>query len=209
MMKFDDFIFSSALQSKLQFFLDNPSKTQNLCFHAYPGTGKTTFAKYLSNEIATDVRYYDANAYKADAKTSSSIIQSINKCSTTVTRFMQNAEPKQFDTAFIIDEFHNSSLQNQDSYKILIEEMYKTHNAIFIFILNTEVHDKKATYAKRISPAMRSRLYEVDFNIKTHEHDEVCALAKKKFPQLSDSEIRTQVMKNDLRQLSMKANMMS
>ncbi|WP_190319869.1 AAA family ATPase [Candidatus Enterovibrio escicola] len=208
-MKFDDFIFSSALQSKLQFFLDNPSKTPNLCFHAYPGTGKTTFAKYLANEIATDVRYYDINAYKADAKTSSSVIQSINECNTTVTRFMQNAEPKQFDIAFIVDEFHNASLRNQDSYKIRTEEMSKTHNAIFIFILNTEVHDKKATYAKRVSPAMRSRLYEVDFNIKIHEHDEVFALAKKKFPQLPDSVIRTQVMKNDLRQLSMRAKMMS
>ena len=209
MMKFDDFIFSSALQSKLQFFLDNPSKTHNLCFHAYPGTGKTTFAKYLANEIATDVRYYDANAYKADAKTSSSIIQSINECCTTVPFPSEDSKPRYFDRAFIVDEFHNSSLQNQDSYKILIEEMYKTHNAIFIFILNTEVHDKKATYAKRVSPAIRSRLYEVDFNIKIHEHDEVCALAKKKFPHLPDSVIRTNVMKNDLRQLSMKAKMMS
>jgi hypothetical protein len=75
--------------------------------------------------------------------------------------------------------------------------------------LNTEVHDKKATYAKRVSPAIRSRLYEVNFNIKKHEHDEVCALAKKKFPQFSYSVIRTQVMKNDLRQLSMKATMTS
>lgn len=107
----------------------------------------------------------------------------------------------------IVDEFHNSSLQTQDSYKILIEEVSKMQNAIFI--LNTEVHDKKATYAKRVSPAIRSRLYEVGFNIKTHEHDEVCALAKKKIPHLPDSVIRTNVIKNDLRQLSMKAKMMS
>ena len=117
----------------------------------------------------------------------------------------EHLKDKPFNRAFIIDEFHNYSLQTQDSYKIAVEEISK-NSSIFIFILNT---DEKETYEKRVTPAMRSRFYDIKFDLEAHQIDEVCELSKRKYPQVPDETIRELVTANDMRRLTTKAKMLS
>ncbi len=206
----NNFIFSNELKTELQFLLDNPTKLPPLCFYGKPGNGKTTFAKYLSSKITHDVRYYDCNSYKVEGTTSSSILQFINKsCQTmSLNQFIEDSTPKPFDKVFIIDEFHNFSLQTQDSFKIAVEELSKRGN-LFIFILNTDSNIKSETYEKQVSSAMRSRLYSIQFDIKENQIEEVCEIVKEKHSHLSDNLIHQLVSNSDFRQLTMKSNMLN
>ena len=207
----DDFIFPKKLKYELQFLLNNPEKMPRvLCFYGNPGNGKTTFAKYLAFEIAKEVQYYDSNSFKAEGKSSNYILRSINDSCRTIPMYefiegYEHLKNKPFNRAFIIDEFHNSSDQTQDSYKIAVEEISK-NSSIFIFILNT---DEKETYEKRVTPAMRSRFYDIKFDLEAHQIDEVCELSKRKYPQVPDETIRELVTANDMRRLTTKAKMLS
>ena len=205
----NNFIFSNELKTELQFLLNNPTKLpSSLCFYGKPGNGKTTFAKHLSSKLTNDIRYYDCNGYKIEGTTSNSIVQSINKsCQTlSLNQFIEGDKPKPFDKVFIIDEFHNFSLQTQDSFKIAVEELSK-RGILFIFILNTDSNIKSETYEKRVSPAMRSRFYSIQFDIKENQIDEVCEIVKKKHSHLPDNLIHQLVSNSDFRQLTMKSNM--
>ena len=205
----ENFIFSKELRTELQFLLDNPSKLGALCFYGNPGNGKTTFAKYLASEIAKEVQYYDSNGFKMEGKSSSVILKSINDSYKTVSlnEFIDGNEhlkDRPFNKAFIIDEFHNSSAQTQDGYKIAVEEISNT-GSIFIFILNT---DKKETYERRVTPAMRSRFYDIKFDLEDYQIDEVCELVKKKYPQIPNETVRELVTANDMRRLMTEAKIL-
>ena len=210
-LSMDNFIFPEKLRSKLQFLIDNPEKMPRvLCFYGNPGNGKTTFAKYLALSIAKEVQYYDSNRFKAEGKASNSILRSINDSCRTIPMYefiegYEHLKNKPFNRAFIIDEFHNSSDQTQDSYKIAVEEISK-NSSIFIFILNT---DEKETYEKRVTPAMRSRFYDIKFDLEVHQIDEVFGLVKNKYPQVPDETIRELVTANDMRRLMTKAKILS
>ena len=209
-LSIDDFIFSKKLRSKLQFLIDNPEKMPRvLCFYGSPGNGKTTFAKYLASKISKEVHYYDSNSFKMDGTSSSAILKSINESYRTVSiyEFVEGNEylkDRPFNRAFIIDEFHNSSAQTQDGYKIAVEEISKT-GSIFIFILNT---DEKETYEKRVTPAMRSRFYDIKFDLDDYQIDEVCELVKSKYTMIPDETIRKLVTANDMRRLMTEAKIL-
>jgi len=64
MNSFDDFIFSSKLDNKLSLLINKPKKIPPvLCFYGYPGNGKTSFAKYIADEVGADTTYFDMNKY--------------------------------------------------------------------------------------------------------------------------------------------------
>ena len=207
---FEDFIFSKQLRSELKHLLDNPDKLPSaLCFYGSPGNGKTTFAKYLASSIAKQVQHYDSNGFK----TSNAILRTINKTSTSVPldQFFAGNEylsERLFSRVFIIDEFHDSSFKAQDAYKITIEDMHK-RRSMFIFILNTDPNNTSATYESRVTPAMRSRFYAINFDIQKDQIDEVSKIAKKKYPQMPIDTIRQLVSSNDIRKLSIRANMIN
>jgi len=210
----NNFIFSNELKTELQFLLNNPTKLpSSLCFFGKPGNGKTTFAKFLSKEIGKEVQYYDSNNFKIEGTTSSVILKSINESSRTIplNQFVKGNETlreKPFDRVFIIDEFHNLTIQTQDGFKVVVEDMSKRNN-LFIFILNTDSNIKKETYEKRVSPAMRSRFYSIQFDIKENQIEEVCEIVKQKHPHVPDDLIRQLVSNSDFRQLTMRSKMLN
>jgi len=211
-MNMNDFIFSNKLKCELQFLLDNPTKLPgSLCLYGNPGNGKTSFANYLAHEIGAEVQYFDANSFKIDRTSSNSVLQSINDSFRTISlnQFIKGNEHlrmKPYDRVFIIDEFHNSTEQTQDSYKVAVEEISKK-DCIFIFILNTDLNDKHGSYEKRVTPAMRSRFYSIDFDVKEIQVDEVCKQVQIKYPKVPDELVRNLVRESDFRQLTMRAKM--
>jgi hypothetical protein len=56
---------------------------------------------------------------------------------------------------------------------------------------------------------MRSRFYDIKFDLEAHQIDEVCELSKRKYPQVPDETIRELVTANDMRRLTTKAKMLS
>ena len=206
-VEMNDFIFSNKLKTELQFLRDNPEKLPcALCFYGEPGTGKTSFAKNLASEFSADVLYYDSNSYKSESKTSNAIVKEIRSMCNSMNLF--DDEKKPFMRVFIIDEFHDLSPIAQNNYKVLVEDI-RERDMIFIFILNTERNSKKSSYENRVTPAMRSRFHAINFDIHKDQVDEVCKLAKNKYPNLPKKIIHKFVSDSDMRQLSSKAKMLS
>jgi replication-associated recombination protein RarA len=199
----DGFIFPQALKKELQFIISNPNKLGAiLCFYGAYGIGKTSFATYLGNLLANEVIHYDC------AKTKSLILEDIECRNRTVSLASlwdtDLQTEKVFERCYILDEFHSLTKRNKDSFKIPLEKLTVDNRCLIIIIVNT---DTKSSLIKTVSPAIASRCYSINFDIKTDEYEEVFLQTKKRYPNLLDEYIMETLP--DLRQIFKQVRLLS
>jgi replication-associated recombination protein RarA len=127
---------------------------QNFIFHGHFGTGKTTLARILIGKYSKNKPHLELN---------SSFHTSIDTLRTKVDEFCSKVYmgldltddlPQENIKYVFLDEFDRTSIQYQDALKAYIEE-YSKKNVRFIFTTN---------HINKISPGIRSRLIEVNFD---------------------------------------------
>ena len=199
----DRFIFPQALNKELQFIISNPNKLGGiLCLYGSYGIGKTSFATFLGNLLANEVIHYDC------AKTKSLILEDIECRNRTVSLASlwgtDLQTEKVFERCYILDEFHSLTKRNKDSFKIPLEKLTEDNRCLIIIIVNT---DTKTLLITALTPAIRSRCYSINLDIKPDEYEEVFLQIKKRCPILSESFIEQTLP--DLRQIFKKVRLLS
>ena len=199
----DRFIFPQALKTQLQYLIDSPLKLGGtLAFHGSYGIGKTSFATYLGNLLANEVIHYDC------AKTKSLILEDIECRNRTISLASlwdtDLQTEKVFERCYILDEFHSLTKRNKDSFKIPLEKLTEDNRCLIIIIVNT---DTKSSLIKTVTPAIASRCYSINFDIKPDEYEEVFLQIKEKYPILSESFIEQTLP--DLRQIFKRVRLLS
>jgi replication-associated recombination protein RarA len=200
----DRFIFPQALKKELQFIISNPNKLGGiLCLYGSYGIGKTSFATFLGNLLANEVIHYDC------AKTKSLILEDIECRNRTISLASlwdtDLQTEKVFERCYILDEFHSLTKRNKDSFKIPLEKLTEDNRCLIIIIVNTDT--KSSLINKALTPAIASRCYSINFDIKTDEYEDIFLQIKEKYPILSESFIEQTLP--DLRQIFKKVRLLS
>ncbi|MEY3190364.1 MAG: hypothetical protein RIS10_481, partial [Pseudomonadota bacterium] len=110
---------------------------------------------------------------------------------------------KVFERCYILDEFHSLTKRNKDSFKIPLEKLTEDNRCLIIIIVNTDT--KSSLINKALTPAIASRCYSINFDIKPDE--EVFLQIKKRYPNLLDEYILETLP--DLRQICKMAKLLS
>jgi len=183
-----DFIFPDRLEQELNLFLDDPSKIPNiLCFYGVPAQGKTSFAKFLGDQVACEVVYLDAVSHTGDGVSSASVVQDLTASLRTHSLFSDGI--KTFEKCFIVDEFHNFSDQRQDSFKIIFDRVLKPVSLRHLIIICVNTDDKNSI-RKILTPAIYSRCHKIRFDILASEKSEVINKAISRLPDVDPDLIR-------------------
>ena len=148
MDKFEDFVFFDELRDELEVFDKHPDAVGEggLLFHGLPGTGKTSFAKYLAHKHAYRTIHVDMN------NTNDPFIKDgwrngqggwtkwFGKVA--MEQFHKDAEKKYFNHALILDEWNDADRKKQNKWKVALEQMYQVETIkILIIICMNTTHD--------------------------------------------------------------------
>ena len=153
---------------------------QNVILYGHFGTGKTTLARILIGKYLKNTPHIEIN---------SSFYTSIDTLRSKIDDFCSKVymgldldESVQKDSIkyVFLDEFERTSTQYQDALKAYIEE-YSAKNVRFIFTTN---------HISKVSPGIRSRLIEVNFDCQNIEEEKYLKneIAKKIIKQIAPSE---------------------
>jgi predicted AAA+ superfamily ATPase len=180
---FDEFLFVPRLESHLNDFIKCPSALPKvICFHGYPGTGKTTFAKAFAKAYGENYFYYPMNETKIDSK----FVKSLNMSSANSLMSFMEPEDKPFTQVTILDEFHNLNPKSQDFFKTQLDALGERDHVI-ICLNTTDTKDLR----KSVTEPIYSRLIEqIDFNISRAEYPSFASKIAKQFPYLELHEIK-------------------
>ena len=138
----DGLIVPTEIKNILKSFVENNSMT-NLFIYGPAGSGKTSVAKALCNELKAEVLFIDASSNNGKAMIESSIVPFASTVS------IYNDEAKK---VVILDEADGLSVQAQQSFRPIIELYEKTTR--FIFTCN---------FPNKIIEPIKSRCTVLDF----------------------------------------------
>jgi DNA polymerase III delta prime subunit len=153
---------------------------QNVILYGNFGTGKTTLARILIGKYSKDKPYLELN---------SSFYTSIDTLRSKIDDFCSKVYmgldlvdelPKDNIKYVFLDEFDRTSIQYQDALKAYIEE-FSRKNVRFILTTN---------HINKVSPGIRSRLVEVNFDCQNTEEEKYLKteIYKKIFNQICPKE---------------------
>ena len=153
---------------------------QNVILYGSFGTGKTTLSRILIGKYSKNTPHIEIN---------SSFYTSIDTLRSKIDDFCSKVymgldldEPISKDSIkyVFLDEFERTSTQYQDALKAYIEE-YSAKNVRFIFTTN---------HINKVSPGIRSRLIEVNFDCQNIEEEKYLKneIAKKVVKQIAPAE---------------------
>lgn len=138
-----------------------PGKYKVVVLYGYPGTGKTSFAKLFAQTFAEEVDYHAMNEHTKDVD-SRSFKNRLLMNRKTISLFKDDR--KKFECITILDEFHNLSPKQQDTFKVMFENLRK--NDLVFVCLNTT---KDRALDKQLSEPLKSRAYCMNFNVQRRE----------------------------------------
>jgi DNA polymerase III delta prime subunit len=133
----------------------------NVILHGHFGTGKTTLSRILIGKYTKDKPLLEINSsFYTSIDTLRSKIDDF--CSKVYIGFDLDKEIDRDEVKYVfLDEFERTSIQYQDALKAYIEEFSKK-NVRFIFTTN---------HINKVSPGIRSRLIEVNFDCQSPEEE--------------------------------------
>lgn len=140
---------------------------QNVILHGHFGTGKTTLARILIGRYTKDKPFLEINSsFYTSIDTLREKIDSF--CSKVYMGFDIESSITADSMKYVfLDEFERTSSQYQDALKAYIEE-FSAKNVRFI--LNTN-------HINKVSPGIRSRFVEVDFDIQNLDEEKFLKMA--------------------------------
>lgn len=135
--------------------------TNNYILYGSFGTGKTTLSRILIGKYTKDKPFLEINSsFYTSIDTLRTKIDDF--CSKVYMGFDLENETKSDDIKYVfLDEFERTSIQYQDALKAYIEE-YSKKNVRFILTTN---------HINKVSPGIRSRLIEVNFDCLNNEEE--------------------------------------
>jgi replication-associated recombination protein RarA len=134
---------------------------QNVILYGHFGTGKTTIARILIGKYLKNTPHIELNSsFYTSIDTLRSKIDDF--CSKVYMGFDMEVETTKDTIKYVfLDEFERTSTQYQDALKAYIEE-YSVKNVRFVLTTN---------HINKVSPGIRSRLVEVNFDCQTTEEE--------------------------------------
>lgn len=133
----------------------------NVVLYGHFGTGKTTLSRILIGKYTKDKPFLELNSsFYTSVDTLRTKIDEF--CSKVYMGFDLEKDIDRDETKYVfLDEFERTSIQYQDALKAYIEE-FSRKNVRFIFTTN---------HINKVSPGIRSRLIEVNFDCQTPEEE--------------------------------------
>ena len=143
----NDVVLPAATKKMLKEQLTS-GKVPNLLFaSSSPGTGKTTCAYAIANELSADLLFINA-----------SLDGNIDLLRTKLTQFVSSVSFTDSKKIVVLDEFDYVTSATSPAIRGFLDEF--SSNATFIFTCN---------YPERIIPAVQSRLTRIDFKFPKEE----------------------------------------
>ncbi len=185
-MTLEEFIFSDRLSQQVNQLLSNPDVIPTvLCFHGFPGVGKTSFAQFLAEKLSYDVHHFAMNEQGLNAGFIKNQFAELQRKSLLPLFADDTDDEKTFNHGIILDEFHNLRPKEQDSFKLILEEI---GSYLTIICVNTT---KNRPLSKALTGAIKSRVHAIDFNLKDDEEvTQVVERVGQVFPELSAVKVR-------------------
>jgi DNA polymerase III delta prime subunit len=187
---FENFIFTDRLTKQLKGLVERPDIlriTPILCFHGYPGVGKTSFGKLLMSHLCSDHYYFPMNERSLRDKFIEEKIKPIYR---TVSLFGDDG--KVFPRGIFLDEFHNLTPKDQEKFKVVFDDLISKEDTFVILCVNTT---GRKTISKCVTQPIYSRFHPINFNVRKEENeiDEIVMKVNNQYPLLSKNLVRSWV----------------
>ena len=184
---FENFIFTDRLTKQLKQLVERPDILRVipiLCFHGFPGVGKTSFGKLLMSHLCGDHHYFPMNERSLRDKFIEEKIKPIYR---TVSLFGDDG--KMFPRGIFLDEFHNLTPKDQDRFKVVFDDLIGREDTFAIVCVNTEGNKP---LEKKVTKPIYSRFHPINFNVRkqTEEIDEIIEKVSNRFPLLSKYQVK-------------------
>ena len=178
---FEELFFVPRIANELNRYIKNTDRVPNvLCLYGKPGLGKTAFSKLFAQTFAEHTQYIPMNEHTKDIETKA-FKKSLLFNATTL---RMSPENHPFESAIILDEFHNITPKQQDVFKVMFDNLRPQE--IVIVCCNT---DDKKNIKKTLAAAIYSRVHLVKFDIEKREQADHAKDLAAIFPNLKLLEI--------------------